>query len=266
MRQRDVRFRSTEGGEYYVEGAKGLLKMLMLGTVLDSSESFLEGCHDDLRDLFRAGGSLGGTRPKAALRMQSGQLVIAKFSRRDDEWNTVAFERVQHVLADRAGINVAKSHLENLGGRSVLLIERFDRLGDRRIGFMSALTAPEARDMETRSYLELADVVASGSRDPEGDLEELFRRTVFQILTSNTDDHLRNHGLLRHQNGWDLSPAYDLNPNPEQIGHLQMSVDLEDTSAHIELALTTTKYYRLSLVRESGLLVKLKRLREDGER
>jgi len=249
LRQGAIRFCSTDLREHYSSDENGVPKIISLPRLLAASDSFIEGGDADLRDLLAAGGSLGGARPKAALRDRGGRLILAKFSRRDDEWDTMAFERTQHILADRAGINVTRSELVRPGGRSVLLVERFDRVGDRRLGFMSALTALEATDMDTRSYLELAEVIEQSTDAADEDLEQLFRRVVFQILTSNTDDHLRNHALLRTGREWRLSPAYDLNPNPEQTGHLHMAVDPDDTSADIELACSVAGFYRLSQVR-----------------
>jgi serine/threonine-protein kinase HipA len=258
LRQGAVRLRNQDNGRHYTEGEGGVPRMISLPRLLSASDAYNdndnEGTDTDLSVLFAAGSSLGGTRPKAALVDEEGKLVLAKFSRPGDGWDIAAFERVQHILAVRAGINTTRSRLVRVGGRSVLLVERFDREEGRRIGFMSALTALEGSDMVTRSYLELADAVERESGNPADDLEQLFRRLVFSILTSNTDDHLRNHGLLRRGRGWDLSPAYDLNPNPEQTAHLQMAVDLDNTSADIDLALSTAGYYRLSSKRAKEIV------------
>jgi serine/threonine-protein kinase HipA len=254
LRQGAVRYGSTDLEEHYSSDESGVPKIVTLPRLLAASDSYIEGGDADLRDLFAAGGSLGGARPKAALRDRGGKLILAKFSRRDDEWDIVAFERTQHVLAGRAGIDVTRSELVHPDGRSVLLVERFDREGDQRVGFMSALTALEASDMDTRSYLELAEVIERNTSAATEDLEQLFRRVAFQILTSNTDDHLRNHGLLRRGREWRLSPEYDLNPNPEQTGHLQMAVDIDDTSADIELACSVAGYYRLGPARAKEII------------
>ena len=198
-----------------------------------------EGTMDrDLKDLIDAGSSLGGARPKAAVIDASGRLAIAKFPRSgSDDWDMPGWEKLELDLAERAGLNVARSDLAQVGGRHVLVVDRFDRSDGLRTGFTSALTMLEASDGEQRSYLEIAEVIERHSNRAAADLRELYRRIVFSILTGNTDDHLRNHGFLRHLRGWVLSPAYDLNPNPDSPDRLSTAIDLDDTHASIETAL-----------------------------
>jgi serine/threonine-protein kinase HipA len=208
-----------------------------------------EGTLDpDLKDLIAAGSSLGGARPKAAVIDRSGRLAIAKFPRSgSDDWDMPGWEELELGLARRAGIDVAESELVQVGGRRVLVVDRFDRQDGQRTGFASALTMLEAADGERRSYLEIAEVIERHSSRPAADLRELYRRIVFSILTSNTDDHLRNHGFLRHRRGWVLSPAYDLNPNPDAPDQLSTAIDLDDTNARVETALSVIGYFRLSV-------------------
>jgi serine/threonine-protein kinase HipA len=207
-----------------------------------------EGVFDrDIADLIDAGSSLGGARPKAAITDASGRLAIAKFPRSaSDEWDAPAWEEVQLRLARRAGLTVTESELLPIAGRHVLLVERFDRQDGRRIGFASALTMLEARDVEQRSYLEIGEVIERYSPRAAGDLRELYRRIIFSILTGNTDDHLRNHAFLRERGGWRLSPAYDLNPNPDNPSRLSTAIDIDDTAASIENAIAVSGYFRLS--------------------
>jgi serine/threonine-protein kinase HipA len=134
-----------------------------------------------------------------------------------------------------------------VAGRHVLVVNRFDRTSGQRIGFASALTMLEAADGEQRSYLEIAEVIERQSPSPTFDLLELYRRIIFSILTGNTDDHLRNHAFLRQRRGWALSPAYDLNPNPHRPDRLSTAIDLDDTKADIETALSVSGYFRLNL-------------------
>ncbi|MGH3278272.1 MAG: type II toxin-antitoxin system HipA family toxin [Trebonia sp.] len=162
-----------------------------------------------------------------------------------DEWDVTGWEEVQLRLARQAGIAVAESEVLPVAGRHVLLVHRFDRLGDERIGFASAITMLEAADGEHRSYLEIAEVIERLSPRADADLRELYRRIVFSILTANTDDHLRNHAFLRHGRGWVLSPAYDLNPNPDNPARLSTAIDLDDTTAAIEVALSVSGFFRL---------------------
>jgi len=160
--------------------------------------------------LIAPGSSLGGARPKASVREKDGHLAIAKFPRKDDEINTVVWEAVALSLAQKSGITVPESRVENIAGKPVLLLRRFDRDGKRRIPFLSAMSMLGSKDKETRSYLEIVDALRQHGAAPQADMEELWRRLVFNILISNTDDHLRNHGFLYEgQAGWRLSPAYD---------------------------------------------------------
>jgi serine/threonine-protein kinase HipA len=153
---------------------------------------------------------------------------------------------VQLRLARRAGLTVTESELLPVAGRHVLLVDRFDRRGNRRIGFASALTMLEASDGEQRSYLEIGEVIERHSPKADADLRELYRRIIFSILTANTDDHLRNHAFLREHEGWTLSPAYDLNPNPDNPSRLSTAIDLDDTAASVETAISVSGYFRLS--------------------
>jgi serine/threonine-protein kinase HipA len=125
-------------------------------------------------------------------------------------------------------------------------VRRFDRYGNRRVGFASAITMLEATDGEQRSYLEIAEAIERLSPRAAADLRELYRRIIFSILTANTDDHLRNHAFLRATGGWVLSPAYDLNPNPDNPARLSTAIDLDDPTASIDLALSVSGYFRLS--------------------
>ncbi|MHB1596539.1 MAG: type II toxin-antitoxin system HipA family toxin [Streptosporangiaceae bacterium] len=147
-----------------------------------------------------------------------------------------AWEKVALDLARDAGISVPDSRLLRLGDRSVLIVDRFDRRGPARIGYVSAMTMLEARDGDQRSYLEIADVIEQRSQSATADLRQLWRRIAFSILISNTDDHLRNHGFLhKHSDSWELSPAFDLNPNPAPgPKELRTAIDFYDTYASID--------------------------------
>jgi serine/threonine-protein kinase HipA len=145
---------------------------------------------------------------------KGGELAVAKFPRNDDEWPVTRWEAVALSLAAAAGIHVPKFRLEQITKKAVLLLHRFDRHAATRIPFMSAMTALSADDSDLRSYLELAEVLRREGSRAKLDLQELWRRMTFNVLISNTDDHLRNHGFLHDGNGWRLAPAYDLNPMP----------------------------------------------------
>ncbi len=168
---------------------------------------------EDLRLLLAPGSSLGGARPKSSVRDKDGHLAIAKFPRKDDEIDIIAWEAVALSLASKAGITVPEWRLESIGRRRILLSRRFDRRKNIRIPFLSAMSVLGAKDNEMHSYLEMADAIRQMSASPKEDLEALWRRIVFNVLISNVDDHLRNHAFLYSGiSGWRLSPAYDLNP------------------------------------------------------
>lgn len=248
-RQGAIRFRRPGTGAYYAAHQHAVPRLIEVARLMRAANrlSKEDGLDRDLADLIAAGSSLGGARPKAAVTDAAGRLTIAKFPRADsDEWDVAGWEEVQLRLARRAGITVTESQLLPVAGRHVLLVQRFDRHGIRRIGFASAITMLEAADGEQRSYLEIAEAIERLSPRADADLRELYRRIVFSVLTANTDDHLRNHAFLRTGGGWALSPAYDLNPNPDNPVRLSTAIDLDDTTASIDLALSVSGYFRLS--------------------
>lgn len=248
-RQGAIRFRNPEGNTYYSAHESAVPRLIELPRLLRAVDHLdAEGALDrDLRDLIDAGSSLGGARPKAAVTDASGRLAIAKFPRRgSDEWDVSGWEELELRLARRAGLHVAESELVPVADKHVLIVDRFDRRDGQRAGFASALTMLEAHDGEQRSYLEIAEVIERHSPRATADLRELYGRVIFSILTGNTDDHLRNHGFLRERRGWALSPAFDLNPNPDRPTRLSTAIDLDDTNASIETALSVCGYFRLS--------------------
>lgn len=204
--------------------------------------------------LVAPGSSLGGARPKAGFRDEHGELWIAKFPGRNDDRDMGAWEMVAHDLAERAGLDVAEARLERFGGRQhTYLVRRFDRYpgsrGAERIHYASAMTLLGYSDgsdhAEGVSYLELAELLIRRGAEPDGDLEELWRRIVFSIAIRNTDDHLRNHGFLLTPDGWRLSPAFDLNPDPDGRG-LNLNITESDNSLDYEVALEVAEYFRLN--------------------
>jgi len=244
-----LRFRTEEAGPFLRESAKNRVPLLVeLPRLLAASERVIDEdeTDEDLRLLIAPGSSLGGARPKASVREKNGQLAIAKFPRKDDEINTVLWESVALQLAAKAGIKVPDSRVERMAKKPVLIVDRFDRAGTRRIPFLSAMSMLAAKDNETRSYLELADALRRYGAAPKDDLEALWRRVVFNILISNTDDHLRNHGFLyAGADGWRLSPAYDLNPVPADVKPrvLTTAINEADATASLELAFNVAAYF-----------------------
>jgi len=168
-----------------------------------------------IKTLLDAGtGSLGGARPKASVR-DDERLMIAKFPHHADGWSVIAWEKTALDLAEAAGIPVPGRRLVGIEGSPVLLLDRFDREGAHRVGYISAMTLLEAQDGQPRDYTEIAEVLPENSSAAIDDLRQLWRRIAFSIAIHNTDDHLRNHGFLRRGSGWGLAPAFDINPNPE---------------------------------------------------
>lgn len=246
-----LRFRNAGGGEFLttagdrqVPPVVDLPRLLSAATrVIDAEET-----DEDLRLLLAPGTSLGGARPKAAVRDTDGHLLIAKFPRSDDEWPVTRWEAAAMALARAAGIEVAPFRLRSVSGRPVLTARRFDRRHDRRIAFTSALTALEASDHEQRSYPEIAEFLRREGSDVNRDLRQLWRRVVFNVLVSNTDDHLRNHGFLRAPHGWRLSPAYDLNPVPVDVKPRvhALALDEFDGTASLETALAVAPLFGMT--------------------
>jgi serine/threonine-protein kinase HipA len=251
-RQGALRFAEREGGPFLREhDATRIPPLIQLSGLLSATERVIDDnpTDEDLRLLLAPGSSLGGARPKALVREQDGHLAIAKFPRRDDEYDIVVWEAVALALARKAGLWVASARLETVEGRSVLLVRRFDRDGARRIPYLSAMSMLGARDNRTRSYLEIVDALRQHGAAPRDDIQALWRRMVFNILISNTDDHLRNHGFLHEgQAGWRLSPTYDINPVPVDLKPrvLSTAVNEDDATASLVLAMEVAGYFELT--------------------
>jgi serine/threonine-protein kinase HipA len=204
-----------------------------------------------LNMLMAPGSSLGGARPKASVTDPNGNLWIAKFPSTNDGYDIGAWEMVVYELAAKSGIKVSPAQLHQFSGRHhTFLTSRFDRTEQtQRIHFASAMTLlgrQDGADFHTgASYLDLAAFIIQSGREVNENLKELWTRLLFNILIKNTDDHLRNHGFLLRADGWELSPAYDLNANPQGQG-LTLNISDEDNSLDVELALAVAKHFRLS--------------------
>ena len=246
-RQGALRFARTEGGPFVAEDpATRVPPLVDLPRLLAASRHVEadEETDEDLRLLLAPGSSLGGARPKASVRDVDGHLSIAKFPAKDDEINVVRWEAVALALAGRAGIPVPAWRLEHVAGQDVLIVRRFDRgsgaAGPRRVPFLSAMSMLGAADRETHSYLEIADALRAHGAATATDLADLWRRIVYGVLISNTDDHLRNHGFLyAGASGWRRAPAYDLNPVPADVSGRMLSTTIgldEDPTASLALA------------------------------
>lgn len=262
LRQGAIRY--AVDGAFVADDATGVPAMTDLPTLLSAADDIAA---DDVGDdsqslalLLRAGSSLGGARPKAHVRDVNGRIAIAKFPSPADDWNVMAWEVTALDLAASAGIDVPPHHLASVAGRGVLIVDRFDRTqtGARR-GYMSAMTALEARDGDTGSYVAIAEALEELASTVTDDLAQLWRRVAFSILISNTDDHLRNHALL-HLRGhsWTLSPAFDLNPNPTPgPKHLSTAID-GDTLAELRDLLEVAPLFRLDRTTALAILAQVR--------
>ena len=200
--------------------------------------------------MIAPGSSLGGARPKANIFDLKKNLWIAKFPSKTDTIDKAAWEFLAYRLATAAGIHMADSKIEKISGQyHTFLTKRFDRETEKRIHFASAMTMTgNTEDIikeSAPSYLEIVEFIENYGVDVEANLHQLWRRIVFNIAISNTDDHLRNHGFILTEKGWVLSPAYDLNPSIEKDG-LSLNIDMDDNALSFDLAKSVGEYFRLN--------------------
>lgn len=225
----------------------------------DSDNSAVMG-QEWLRMLIAPGGSLGGARPKASVADSNGHLHIAKFPSTRDEYDVGGWEMVVNALAVGCGLNVAAAQARKFASdHHCFMVRRFDRtVSGQRLHFASAMTLTRHQDGEDHStgvsYLELAEVLIREGAQTHTDLRELWSRIVFNILVSNTDDHLRNHGfILVPGQGWRLSEAYDINPVPRSDG-LKLNITAADNALDLELAREVAGYFRLHLAEADEII------------
>jgi len=210
-----------------------------------------------LEQLIRPGSSLGGARPKATVVDTKGELWIAKFPSKNDENDAGAWEKVAHDLAKLCGLNVPESRIEKFSKYgSTFLVKRFDRDGERRIHYASAMTLLGKTDgasaADGTGYLDMVGFIKSHGADPKNDLVELWKRMVFNMAVTNTDDHLRNHAFVLAEKGWKLSPLYDVNPVPYG-DELSLLVDEVDNSISIPLAISVAPRFGITEVKAKEL-------------
>jgi serine/threonine-protein kinase HipA len=214
-----------------------------------------------LTALLAPGSSLGGARPKANFTDLDGALWIAKFPSREDRRDMGAWEMVVHQLAGAAGVLVPEARTLALASRHrTFACRRFDRTtANRRRFFVSAMTLLGRVDGQGGSYLDLAEFLSTrgSARHKADDLKQLWTRVVFNILVSNTDDHLRNHGFILESDGWRLAPAYDLNANIERTAHT-LAINASDPAGDVGLALATAPYYDLEAAAAERILNQVK--------
>lgn len=245
-----LRFRRSGGAEFEAPAHDGVPPLTQLGRLLQVTERVLrdEETEADLALIFAPGSSLGGARPKASVVDQHGALSIAKFPRETDDYSIETWEAVAFRLAERSGIPVPEHRLVTVAGKAVLVSRRFDRVGDRRLPYLSAMAMTGSKDGDAGSYPDLVDVMAAAGDGVAEDAAALFRRMVFNVLISNVDDHLRNHGFLRVGGcGWRLSPAFDLNPTPTDVKAriLSTTITLDDGTCSLDLVEEAAPYFGL---------------------
>lgn len=270
-----LRFSASKGGAFLSDDRELTTPPWTTLRKLESASLAFEKNNDGmeekwLRQLVAPGSSLGGARPKASVLAPDGSLWIAKFPSKYDEINVGAWEMVVHDLAVMCELDVPDAKLENFSKYgSTFLTKRFDREGNRRIHFASAMTLLGKTDgvnaAQGSSYMEIASVITAQSASPQKDLRELWRRIVFNMAVSNTDDHLRNHGFILAKDGFCLSPLYDV--NPDVYGDtLSLNVDTDNNLIDFNLALSVAKTYGLTERRATDELKEIRDVVENNWR
>ena len=250
-RQGALRFATEEGGSFLRTQEQSTIPPLRkLDELLKASLNLRTEAQtdNDVKLLHELGSALGGARAKASVLDKHNQLAIAKFPEKSDRWPVIQWEAVALTIAHNAGIPVPKWSLEKIVSEHVLVLQRFDRIGTKRIPFLSAMSMIKTKDFEHVSYLDLLDAIRRHGSRPKQDAQNLWKRIVFNILISNTDDHLRNHGFLYADNGWMLSPAYDMNPTPIRVRQEFLSLAIDEVSplCSMELAFDTAKKFGIN--------------------
>ena len=217
----------------------------------------LKGLRRWLSVLVAPGASLGGARPKANYTNTDKSLWIAKFPARDDTTDSGAWESVTHALAAKAGVDVPPARLMKLGKPyRTFCVQRFDRLGAKRVFYASAMTLLRREKSEGASYLDLAHFIQHSGATPAciaTDLVQLFRRVAFNVAVGNRDDHLRNHGFLLTQAGWRLAPAFDVNPNLSKAEHV-LCIDDADNRPKLATVASTAEFYGLTITQGKAII------------
>ena len=254
-----LRFRREGEDAFQAPSSTGVPALVDLEALLEVTERLLrdEETDEDFRLIFAPGSSLGGARPKVSILDRHGRLSMAKFPKETDDYSLETWEEIAFCIAERAGIATPEHRLVKAAGRTVLLSRRFDRAGARRIPFFSAMAMTNSKDGETGSYPEIVDAICLHGAQAKSDAEALYRRVAFNVMISNVDDHLRNHGFLRlGAAGWSLSPAYDLNPTPVDLKPriLSTNIDLDDGTCSIDLLEEAADYFGLALAAARTIL------------
>lgn len=255
-RQGALRFKLPGTDRFIAHDELTVPPVTALAALSDVATELTRTDHQDLSALKRwlsvlvaPGSSLGGARPKANVVDDDGSLWIAKFPAHQDRRDVGAWEYLTWILARQAGITVPPAAIDRVESSAyhTFRVRRFDRIGQTRRFYASALTLLDRTPGDEASYLELAEFI-SNRGDPaclEDDLRQLYRRVAFNVAVGNRDDHLRNHGFILGEGGWHLAPAFDVNPDPDKTDHV-LAIDDADTRPDIATVRATAPYYRLS--------------------
>lgn len=215
-----------------------------------------------LLQLVHPGTSLGGARPKAGVLNEEGELCVAKFPSRNDEYDIGLWEHLSHLLAKEAGVEAAETQAIATGEKyHTLLSKRFDRTTDgRRKHFASAMTLLGLTDgcnaQTGNGYLDIVDFILQHCCDVEANLQQLYRRVAFNIAIHNSDDHFRNHGFLLTPKGWTLAPAYDLNPTFND--HQSLLINATTNRSDLQLLLASSEEYMISKEEATRIIEEVK--------
>jgi serine/threonine-protein kinase HipA len=246
-----LRLRDPAAGVFVDDNALSAPPMTALRALEDAADKVERG--DDIAtgewilQLIAPGASLGGARPKASFRDPDGTLWLAKFPSREDRRDVGLWEFLAHRLSLASGIDMPPARVLKLSARGhTFAVQRFDRTRASRRLYTSAMTQLARTESEGASYLDLVEAIehVGASTQIDAQLAQLFRRVLFNVLIGNRDDHLRNHGFLREGNGWALSPAFDVNPNPDKREHV-LALDGQDTTPDAALVVASADFYRL---------------------
>jgi len=263
-----LRFSDGPAGPFLAEDTELSVPPLQRLRELEQASRRFEASDSDdpehvewLRLLIAPGTSLGGARPKCSVIDPQHRLWIAKFPSRADEYDVGAWEGLVYQLAENAGLRIGEARVERFSkAGTTFLVRRFDREHDERIHFASAMNLLGYQDGDGAktgaSYLDLVDLIERYGANVDEDLEELWRRIVFNVCVHNTDDHLRNHGFLLSDQGWTLSPAYDLNAQPWS-GGLALNIDDNNNACDLDLARRVGQHFRLSPKRQESIMAEV---------
>jgi len=252
LRMGALRF-SVDEGETFVGANDAIPPIASLPKFIGLTDAMINGTLYDYTDLI-SNVSLGGARAKIMVKDEDGSVKLAKLPQPNDNDDVEGWEFVLIQLARKAGIDVPVATLHGDRKRHALLLARFDRAGEQRIHYMSAMTLLNLRDGESdeASYVDLADSISAYCDATE--LHQLYRRMVFNLVCGNVDDHLRNHGFLYLDGQWRLAPAFDVTPCGAYGEQHQLHVYDKNSPDTIETALKHHAHFNLNQMQAKEII------------